>query len=367
MAAASEILIPLLNPNEPEARLATLAVREGQRVSEGDLLCTLETTKSTMDFEAERSGFVVGLQAQQGDLLRAGTRLCWIADRENWTPPEREAGTGPDEVALPEGLRITGPGLDLAQQAGVNLTHLPLGPLVTQAMVREVLMASDKVELDIPAGPFDPTALVVYGAGGHGRSLIDLLCCDGAYHVIGLLDDRLEVGSEVLGLEVLGGREALSELLDRGVRLAVNAVGGIGDLTSRVRVFSLLLEAGFACPTVIHPAGWVEQSAALAPGSQVFAHTYVGSAVEIGFGVIVNTGAVVSHDCRVAPYANISPGAILAGGVQVGEGVLIGMGVTVNLNVKVGPGARLGNSSVIKEDVPAGGVVRAGAIWPPEK
>jgi UDP-3-O-[3-hydroxymyristoyl] glucosamine N-acyltransferase len=133
-----------------------------------------------------------------------------------------------------------------------------------------------------------------------------------------------------------------------------------------VRVFSRLLEAGFACPTVVHPAGWVEGSASLAPGSQVFAHAYVGSAAEIGFGVIVNTGAVISHDCRVASYANISPGAILAGGVHVGEGVLIGMGVTVNLNVKVGPGAGLGNSSVIKEDVPAGGVVRAGTVWPLE-
>lgn len=364
MAAASEILIPLLNPNEPEARLADLTVREGQRVSKGDLLCTLETTKSNMDFEAERAGFIVGLQAQQGDLLRAGTRLCWIADQEGWAPPEFEVGAGQEEVALPEGLRITEPALDLARQVGVDLTKLPHGTLVTQTMVREALMTSEQTKPDIPAGPFDPTAIVVYGAGGHGRTLIDLLRCEGTYRIVGLLDDRLETGTEVLGLEVLGGSEAMSGLLDRGVRQAVNAVGGIGDLASRVQVFTRLLEAGFACPALIHPRGWVERSASLAPGSQLFAHAYVGSAAEIGFGVIVNTAAVVSHDCRIAPYANISPGALLAGGVHVGEAALIGMGATVNLNVKIGAGARLGNSSVIKEDVPAGGVVHAGAVWP---
>jgi acetyltransferase-like isoleucine patch superfamily enzyme len=40
------------------------------------------------------------------------------------------------------------------------------------------------------------------------------------------------------------------------------------------------------------------------------------------------------------------------------------MSVTVNLSVTVGDGARIGNSAVVKADVPAGHVVRAGAIWP---
>jgi acetyltransferase EpsM len=366
MTAASEIVVPLLNPNEPEARVAALYVREGQRVAAGDALCTLETTKSTIDFAAEREGFIVGLQAQEGDQLRAGTLLCWIAEQEDWTPPEAEAGVRGAAVVLPDGLRITQPALDLAEGAGVDLTQLPQGPLVTQAVVREVIMASEMSDFEVPSGPFDPTAVVVYGGGGHGRSLIDLLRRTGSYRIVGVLDDGLEAGSDVLGLEVLGGREVLPELAEKGVRLAVNAVGGIGDVASRIRIFSSLLEAGFTCPAVVHPAGWVEASAALSAGSQVFAFAYVGSSAEIGFGAIVNTGAVVSHDCRLAPCANVSPGALLAGGVVVGEGALIGMGVTVNLNVKIGAGARVGNSAVIKDDVPVSGVVRAGTVWPQE-
>jgi acetyltransferase-like isoleucine patch superfamily enzyme len=63
-------------------------------------------------------------------------------------------------------------------------------------------------------------------------------------------------------------------------------------------------------------------------------------------------------------YANLSPGAILAGEVSVGSATLIGMGVTVNLRVKIGEHARIGNGSTIKQDVPAGGIVHAGTIWP---
>jgi acetyltransferase EpsM len=40
------------------------------------------------------------------------------------------------------------------------------------------------------------------------------------------------------------------------------------------------------------------------------------------------------------------------------------MGVTVNLNVRIGAGARVGNSATVKADVPDGGIVRAGAVWP---
>jgi acetyltransferase-like isoleucine patch superfamily enzyme len=38
--------------------------------------------------------------------------------------------------------------------------------------------------------------------------------------------------------------------------------------------------------------------------------------------------------------------------------------VTVNLRVKIGARARIGNGATIKQDVPAGGVVRAGSVWP---
>jgi acetyltransferase-like isoleucine patch superfamily enzyme len=34
------------------------------------------------------------------------------------------------------------------------------------------------------------------------------------------------------------------------------------------------------------------------------------------------------------------------------------------LNVEIGAGARVGNSAVVKQDVPQGTIVHAGAIWP---
>ncbi len=292
-----------------------------------------------------------------GDLLRAGDRLCWLAASRDWKPPQME---GPaSEKPLPNGLRLTAPALALARATGFDLNRLPVGPLITEAQLRDLLAGG---------GPGADGAvdrrLIVYGGGGHGKAVIEAVRAAGTHEVVGVVDDGLPGGSQVLGLPVLGGAEALAGLLTQGIRLAANAVGGIGDARSRVRVFQRLVEAGFACPAVIHPTAYVEPSASLSPGVQVMPHAYVGSEAEIGFGAIVNTSAVVSHDCRLAAYANVSPGALLAGGVRVGESALVGMGATVNLGVIIGDGARVGNSAVVKKDVPPGGIVRAGGVWP---
>jgi len=364
------VKIPLISPNEPEALLAGLAVTEGQQVRTGELLCTLETTKSTQELLAEADGFVVGLRLIEGQSAAAGELLCYLSEDPEWTPPEvnlpvQGSEQGAANEQLPLGLRITQPALALARQGGLDLEQLPVGPLVTEIHVRQLIKRHPApTAWGPPHAAFDLAALVIYGGGGHGKSLIDLVRLLCVYKLVGVIDDGLAPGESILGVPVLGGSEILPELHAGGTRLAINAVGGIGDIGVRVRVFRRLAEAGFTCPAVVHPTAHVEASANLSPGVQVFAHAYVGSDSQVGYGVIVNTGAIVSHDCQLDDYTNISPGAILAGEVHIGTAALIGMGATINLRANIGAGARVGNGATVKSDVPAKGVVRAGAIWP---
>jgi sugar O-acyltransferase (sialic acid O-acetyltransferase NeuD family) len=368
MDSYTTVFIPLLNPNEPEALLVTLQIREGQQVAKGDPLCTLETTKSTAELQAELDGYVIGLRYDAGQTVRAGDILCYLAEDPAWRPPQTAHTTMPANAVsaqVPDGLRITQPAMALARQENLDLTRLPQDQLVTESTVRALLNKKPEEEgFTIPASAFDPSAIIVYGGGGHGKSLIDLLRLLGTYHILGVVDDGIPKDTLIMGLPVLGGAEALPGLHALGVRLAVNAVGGIGNLAPRITVFQKLAEAGFACPAVIHPTAFVEPSATLSPAVQIFPHAYVGSETRLGFGCIVNTGAIVSHDCVLGDLANISPGAMLAGEVQVGQGALVGMGATVNLQVKIGARARIGNGATVKLDVPENAVVRAGSTWP---
>ncbi|MBN2502924.1 MAG: lipoyl domain-containing protein, partial [Anaerolineales bacterium] len=91
MSDAKPVLIPLLNANEPEAQLIGLHVQAGQQVAPGDLLCTLETTKSAAEVEAESGGYVAGLAFAEGDTVKAGDVFCYLADSPDWTPPQPQS------------------------------------------------------------------------------------------------------------------------------------------------------------------------------------------------------------------------------------------------------------------------------------
>jgi sugar O-acyltransferase (sialic acid O-acetyltransferase NeuD family) len=369
------IYIPLLNPNEREAHLVAIDVEEGDHVEVGQVICTLETTKSTNEITAEFAGYIVGLRFKESQTVSAGDIFCYLSDSPEKLPIKISSanigseyeGTHKDSSTseMPVGLRITKPALALAEQNKLDLSQLPIGPLITEEKVQNLLRESTQQKsVAVFKNDFDPTSIIIYGGGGHGKTLIELIQAMSTYQIVGILDDGIDKNTNILNYPVLGGNEMLPVLYSSGVRLSVNAVGGVGDNSIRIEVFQRLNKAGFVCPPVVHPTAYIERSAIVSPGVQVFAHAYLGSEVKIGFGVIVNTTAIISHGCTIGDYAHISPGAILAGDVLIGNDVLVGMGATINLGVEIGDGARIGNGATVKQDVPENSIVQAGTIWP---
>ncbi len=370
MDKLTPIKIPLLNTNEPDALLVSLECKEGAPVKQGQVLAVIETTKSTGDILADKAGYLVGLRYMEGETLPAGEVLAYIGETPDAQDPALPPWGGqdtlqPEEKYDPVGLRITTPARELALASGLDLSSLPHGPLITQQMIEKRLSGQIPPQPQpIPAGE---KRILIYGAGGHGRSLAALIRKLGNYEILGFLDDGYPPGDQVFGLPILGGSEKLPELAQDGVRLAVNGIGGISDLQVRLSVHDLLYQAGFFCPTIIHPTAFLEESASLENAIQVFPFAYVGTEVTVNFGCIINTGVIISHNCELAPFVNLSPGATLAGGVTVGEKTLIGMRATINLNVHIGKAARIGNGATVKADIPDRGVVPAGSIWPPRR
>jgi pyruvate/2-oxoglutarate dehydrogenase complex dihydrolipoamide acyltransferase (E2) component len=125
---AIPVLVPLLNPNEPEARLVNLSVQEGDYVKHGIVLCTLETTKSTVELEAESDGYIRGLRFEEGGL--AGEVLCYLATCE-WQPPVgRQNQTKVIQTPIGRAYSCRSadhPALDLALQTGVDSRAAPPG------------------------------------------------------------------------------------------------------------------------------------------------------------------------------------------------------------------------------------------------
>src|SRR5512146_1242488 len=227
----------LIDPEETGLYwISFLAIHEGQAVEAGQVLARLELQGTrrgidpSLELRAAQAGYVVGLQIHHGQTASSGDVLCYIGAQ----------------------------------------------PSLAQARPVGGAFSLERIDLD-------PTALLVFGGGGHGKAVIEIVRAMRTHRLIGVIDDTLPPGSDVLGATVLGGSDTLKEWYDRGIRLAVNAVGGIGNVDVRVRIFDLLSGAGFTFPAVVHPGAVVEPSAVLEPGVQVLAQAYVGSSARIGF------------------------------------------------------------------------------------
>jgi len=216
-----------------------------------------------------------------------------------------------------------------------------------------------------PDFDFDPTAVIIYGGGGLSKMIIETVRVLGAYRIVGIIDDAIPAGTDIIGSPVLGGPEVLKDLYQKGIRSAVNSVGGIGNYEVRLQVFHTLAAAGFTCPAIVHPTAHIDPSAQLSAGVLVLAQSYVSGNARVGFGTLINNSVVVSHDCNLGVCCNLSPGAMIAGDVIIEDYAQIGMNATVNIGVRVGSEAIIGNGATIKKDVPARKRIHAGEIWPP--
>jgi sugar O-acyltransferase (sialic acid O-acetyltransferase NeuD family) len=366
----SKIHVPLLNANEPEARLVDVHVKDGQAVEKGVRLFTIETTKAASDIEAPEGGYIrflvtAGATLAVGDLLAVITETAEESLESGESVDERitDAGLVPIKSSLTISigdLRITKPARTLAGSLGMDLGILPTDRLVTEDVVRR--LAGVKLEIVLPA--HEKPLILIYGGGGHAKSVLEIVQQNKIHTIAGIVDDDQDLtGKQILGIPVLGTRVLLPLLMEQGVKLAANGVGGILDINVRVKIYELLEGTGFSFPTLVHPRATIEPSANVEEGVQVFANAYVGSEAHLHPRCMINTNAVVSHDCSIEAYTHIAPGALLAGLVHVGTRTLVGMGVTTVIGVRIGDGVRIGNGAIILADVPDKTIIQAGRFW----
>jgi UDP-perosamine 4-acetyltransferase len=194
--------------------------------------------------------------------------------------------------------------------------------------------------------------IVIIGAGGHGRVVLEIIRAAASHEPAGFVDaDPALAGQIIGGLPVLGQANMLGKLRQRGVGGAIVA---IGDNRARQRYLELVQEHELEVITAVHPSAVVSPSAVLAAGVVVCAMAVVGTEARVGEGTIINTAAVVDHECVIGRFAHIAPAAVLAGRVRVGERAFIGLGARVIPCLSIAEDATVGAGAVVTRDVPPG-------------
>jgi sugar O-acyltransferase (sialic acid O-acetyltransferase NeuD family) len=199
--------------------------------------------------------------------------------------------------------------------------------------------------------PQSALPLVMIGAGGHARVLIDALQL-GEKAILGIVDPAYAAGSTgPRGLALLGGDEAVDRLRPDGV-LLVNGVGTTDKTVLRDDIYRRFRAKGFRFATVIHPSAVISGSAALGEGAQVMAGCVIQSDAVIGANSIINTRAAVDHDCQIGETVHIAPGATLSGSVSVGDNTHIGTGAAIIHGISIGRRCLVAAGAVVYRNLP---------------
>lgn len=197
--------------------------------------------------------------------------------------------------------------------------------------------------------------IVIIGAGGHGKVVLDILRRAGEHRVAGFLDaDTSLAGSVVNEIPVLGPMNLLPKLRHQKVRGAIVA---IGDNRVRASYAKLVVDAGLELVSAIHPAATLSSTSAMGTNVVVAAGTVICTDVKLGNSVIANTSCVIDHECQIGDATHICPGVLLAGRVTVGKGVMIDLGAKVLPCLQIGDHAIIGAGATVIRDVPAGATV----------
>src|SRR5437762_2285517 len=120
--------------------------------------------------------------------------------------------------------------------------------------------------------------VVIVGAGGHGKVVLDILREMDQHRIVGFLDaDTTLTDSEVGGVKVIGQVNLLPRLRHQKIRGAIIA---IGDNKVRASYARLVTDAKLELINAIHPAATVATTAS------------------IGKNVVIAAGAVICTEAR---------------------------------------------------------------------
>ena len=199
--------------------------------------------------------------------------------------------------------------------------------------------------------------MVIYGAGGQGREVAEMVRRINDRHrvwsLIGFIDDGVAAESVWGGRGVLGG---FNFAADYGKPLDV--VLAIADPKSKKRIYeSLKRYPHISFPNIIDCGVELSSSVVMGEGVIISHQCSISVDVTLGSCILINTASIVGHDSVVGDFCSVMSNVNISGSVRVGDGVFIGVGSSIRQGITVGADSVVGMGSVVVADVQGGSTV----------
>lgn len=190
--------------------------------------------------------------------------------------------------------------------------------------------------------------LILFGSGGHFRSVYDSLDKEIYTDIVILDSNKDKWGSSIMGVPILGNTSKLEKLVESGY---INAFICVGDNYVREEYGALCELYNINLINIIDSTSIVTSGTMLSNGIFIGKKVIVNTSCRIDQNVVLNTGSIIEHDCTIHNNSFIGPGVILSGGVTINELAFIGAGATINPYINIGRNTVIGSGSVVTKNI----------------
>lgn len=193
--------------------------------------------------------------------------------------------------------------------------------------------------------------ILLFGMGGHAKSVIDSIEEKKEYRIVGILDEKKKVGLQYRNYRVIGEDTEITKYYKEGIKYAFVTIGYMGESIIRRVLYDKLKKVGYNLPIIVDLTASLASDVILGEGSYVGKKCIVNSNAIIGKMCILNTGAIIEHDCVIEDYTHIAVGSVLCGNVHIGHDCLIGANATIIQGKKIGQNTIVGAGTIITKNI----------------
>ncbi len=187
--------------------------------------------------------------------------------------------------------------------------------------------------------------LVIIGAGGHAKSVVDSID-DTEIELFGFIDMAKE--GYHCGVPIFGSKiEHVPNYKDQYYII------GIGDVIARREWYRRICDMGLKTLNVIDKTAVIAKNVQIGTANYIGKLAVINADAKVGNNNIINTKALIEHECRVGDHTHISTASLVNGNVVVGDGVFFGSCAMTAAQVTLGEYSIVGAGGVVIKDIPA--------------
>lgn len=190
--------------------------------------------------------------------------------------------------------------------------------------------------------------IVLFGASGHAKAVIDAIEKEGKYKIAGIFVDNPEqFGTEFMGYPVV---DYIHKYPSANINKGFVA---IGDNYGRKKVTEKILNINqnFEFVTIVHPTAIIAKGATVGKGTIIKAGAILEADSTVGNHCIVNTTVTFGHDCVLGDCSTLSPGVNLGGNTIIGSNTAISMNSVIIEKTVIGDNVVIGAGSVVTKNI----------------